>query len=399
MPIKWHLTALYPDGAGSSVNDIYCQRVGDCIAVGFFSGNRGSSAPMEYYQDVNGKWSTEDFPNRYNVDSGELNALWCSSLLNCVAVGTITALNATRTNLFGVELERNGRWTSPSLEPAKSDHLQDGYTSVRCTSINNCAITGTYELSPKNPYPGNFCTNLSNGRLSIGSGFGFGNEMEICNLKGASPGYALTNNGSYTPLACPSKAYANCIFVSSAGLYGAVSGTNRLPTKALKVNVKPPHFEKPPSTVISGNVSCSNDGLCADAGTYIDSRFGQKHAYLTVGRKGHWSSYEVTPPNFGSNGFSTGAVKCFGTMLCISTSIYSPPIGSGSSASKSPVRGAVTIYYGGEVQTLDIPSRSNVAGFDAYGISCPSTKSCTLVGSSIRNGALYAEIVTLTAKE
>ena len=395
----WHLSALYPDGAGSSINDVYCQSAGDCIAIGLFAGTSGSPAPLMYYEEVNGKWFTQNFPNTYTVDSGELNALWCSSLKNCVAVGNYTPLGATNESLFSIEVERNGVWTSPTLEPTHSDHLQDGYTSVRCTTINNCAITGAYEVSFKNRNQDVYCTNLRNGKISVGSDLGLGNLLQICKLDGASPGYNLSNDGSYTPFTCPTVEYANCVVVSGFKLYGSVTGKNVMPTKWSKVNAKPPHFQKMVQTFSPSGVSCSPDGLCAETGQYIDSRFGLQHAFLAVGSKGHWTSYEVTPPNYGSRGTSDGVVGCFGKTVCVSTSSFSPPIGGGSSASVARGRGAVTIFDGGYVQTIDTPTPAGALGFTADGVSCPSSTWCTLVGSYWRNGAPNAAIVTLTAKQ
>lgn len=376
---------LYPDGVGSSINSIYCQSEGDCLAVGYFAPGNGSISPLEYYQEVNGSWSVQRFPNSDDVSEGQLNDIWCANLSNCVAVGEFSPPSNSHEDLFLIEIERNGKWATRSLEPRDSDRMDDVYDSVRCTNINNCVAQGTFQSSPKSKFL-NFCGDLSHGRISKGEIQAYADD-EICNLKHASLGYDQTTP---TTLACPRTSWTGCLLSTRTRLFQYRAHAWR----ALRVGLL--GFK---GFVRTGVVACSAEGLCASDGSYFDSQVNQTRAFLTVGYNGRWSNITIEPPDFGGNAdpYEVSNPACVGTALCIATSGYSPPLGNGATASTTTVRTAITVFDGGRVTTVDIPMREF---FFSSSISCPSTNACTLVGSYLPTGYLKggaeSVIVTLT---
>ena len=129
---------------GGELDGVSCTSAGNCVAVGEYT--YGSSNPL-ILTEVNGTWTVTQQPT--SPDSGyQLQSVSCPSVGNCVAVGTS---GRTGTTDVAILSESGGVWSrtpQPSLAGLSPAPFSGGppneLNGVSCTSVGNCVAVGSY---------------------------------------------------------------------------------------------------------------------------------------------------------------------------------------------------------------------------------------------------------------
>jgi hypothetical protein len=132
----------------AGLDDVACTSVGNCVAVGYYTNHGGDYAPMVATETggVWGKASALTLPPDATSD-GAVDGVACTSVGNCVAVGSYKAVSGVQAL---VASEADGVWG-----PASTLTLPTGATApgsqqtvlngVACTSVGNCVAVGSYD--------------------------------------------------------------------------------------------------------------------------------------------------------------------------------------------------------------------------------------------------------------
>ena len=141
-----------PRVANDGFAAIDCATPGNCTAVGWFRDSDGHQQAMTE-SDTAGHWSTaiparippgvEDTPN------DEFTSVSCPTALNCTAAGWFLYAGGHQRSFIAAE--SNGKWATgiPSYIPAglSASGLFQGFTSISCPSVGNCATVGWLKLA------------------------------------------------------------------------------------------------------------------------------------------------------------------------------------------------------------------------------------------------------------
>ena len=134
----------------SNLQSVSCPSVGNCSAVGNFTGSQGYGQGL-MLKETAGKWATG---NEAKLPAGAisnqlaaLDSVSCASAGNCSAVGTYYDNNGQEALLL---TETAGHWgtgikaTLPS-NAAATNRFDTTVASISCPSAGNCAAVGGYE--------------------------------------------------------------------------------------------------------------------------------------------------------------------------------------------------------------------------------------------------------------
>ncbi|MBF6558235.1 MAG: hypothetical protein IVW52_19205, partial [Acidimicrobiales bacterium] len=139
-----------PPDSGYSLHGISCPSGGNCVAVGG-SDVFGIHDPV-ILTDSSGSWSDTSTPSISDLSpapflgSGgspnELNGVSCTSVGNCVAVGSYWYGTASTGDTSALAFsESNGTWSATQMP---SNSLGEGSSGVSCPSAGTCAAVGDY---------------------------------------------------------------------------------------------------------------------------------------------------------------------------------------------------------------------------------------------------------------
>ena len=130
------------NGADAALNAVTCTSVSSCIAVG--DQNAGTTKPLA--ERWNGAtWSIVPIPNG-SRDQNSLSDVHCTSATNCVAVGSSESSGIVYNEAIEIPLvERwNGtKWSVMSTPTLAPSHYMDSLSGVACTSATSCYALGT----------------------------------------------------------------------------------------------------------------------------------------------------------------------------------------------------------------------------------------------------------------
>jgi hypothetical protein len=287
-----------------------CGSAGNCAAGGDYSGTGGSLAFV--VSEKNGTWGKAmQVPGLAALNGAtggsSVNSVSCASAGNCTAGGIYST---TGYGQVFVVSEKNGTWGKAMQVPglaALDAGSPVGVSSVSCASAGNCAVAGTYGVSPGVA----FVVSQKNGW--------WGKAIEV-------PGSAALGGVTLASVSCASA--GNC---TAAGYLGdryslanlgplAVSEKNGTWSKAIPI----------PGTTASArngaaSVSCASAGNCAAGGDYAPSIEGPYQAFVVSQKNGMWGKAIEVP---GSAALNVGgsadvvSVSCGSAGNCVAGGYY-----------------------------------------------------------------------------
>lgn len=149
---RWGSATAFPaiiainDGQFAELTSVSCPLDRNCTAVGFafFSENDGEVFAVS---QKNGTWGAiAGIPE--NLPTGHIGSLTCVSAGHCTAGGDdIADLNNTGATQPFIATEQHGTWTSlrlPGVAELSADTMSASLGGVICRSAGNCSAAGTY---------------------------------------------------------------------------------------------------------------------------------------------------------------------------------------------------------------------------------------------------------------
>jgi hypothetical protein len=350
---------------GVNLNSIACPSVSFCVAVGTYNDSSGN--PQGLLLTKSGTaWSaaTAPLPAGTGASNAELNAVACSSVSWCVAVGDYGYPDGSG---GGLVLTWSGSaWTAAEapLPPPDPDGQSRGgsLASVACPSSSSCVAVGTYA-----EYYADQGYSLSRGMLLTWSGTSW-TATQPPLPTGSQPGSAAFPYGD--EVACPSASSCTVIgeytdtSLTAQGLLLTWSGGAWTAAEA----PTPPGTDLSQYGVQLESVACPSASSCTVVGSYQDSS-NQNHGLILAGAGPAWAPTEAADGQF------SWSVAC--------PSVSSCTIGGD---------GVVLIGAGTTWKTINVPPLG--AGTYLTSVACPSVSSCAFAAQTGINDALLMMIGT-----
>jgi hypothetical protein len=353
-------------GEDAELVALSCGSAGNCAAGGFYinSSRRGRAFVVS---EKNGSWrKAMQVPGAAALSgtggSSGVDALSCASAGNCAAGGSYSSDGNQQAIVVS---EKNGSWGRaievPGLAALNNGTLA-GINSVSCTSVGNCAVTGTYY----GRVPQAFVVSENNGS--------WGTAMEV------PGGFELA---TFRSVSCVSA--GNC---AAAGFSGSI--TNDASFGPLVVNEKNGTWGNAiavPGTTANGrnaavSVSCASAGNCVAGGSYAPSIENPYQAFLAREKNGSWGTAFGVPGlaalNVDGNA-GVASVSCKTARNCAAGGTYRDGSGhqqafvvsenNGSWSKAIEVPGSAALNTGGSAQIVSV--------------SCTSAGYCAAVGYAL----------------
>lgn len=315
------------NGQSALVHSVVCPSPGNCSGVGTYLDNDPVSARSLGFvvNEVHGVWRSADEVT-YSASTNAnpftaLNQLACSSVGNCVGVGSFIDVHDVTQALLVVE--RNGQWSSGvtiAPPPNASEYAGVSVSEVTCVKKSSCAIVGTYYTNT-GAIEG-FSASATNGHWS--------NSVEL-----AMPANAAVNPHvflyGYQGIACSSA--ANCAlggqYLDNNGNYQGFLENDVAGSWKRAVEVVMPVGGG--SAGKNGGVvaiSCPSKGNCRAGAAYLDIQ-GIYQALLIVETSGVWhqGTKVVLPAGATTVGIDGGiySLVCVTTNSCTAIGSYLEP--------------------------------------------------------------------------
>ena len=261
----------------SNLQSVSCPSVGNCSAVGNFTGSQGYGQAL-MLKEIAGKWATgSETKLPAGAISNQLAALdsvSCASAGNCSAVGTYYDDQGQEVLLLS---EMAGSWaagveaTLPS-NAATVDRYDTLVPSISCASVGNCVAVGGYENnSGTEENPGTeepLLLNETNGTWAAGV------EAHL------PADRAPLADSSLVSVSCASAGNCDAVggYVDNSGDLRGVLVNETAGSWATGVEATLPSNAAGPGAPFAGtlypvlsSVSCAGPGSCNAGGSYVDS--------------------------------------------------------------------------------------------------------------------------------
>jgi hypothetical protein len=310
-------------GQDADIRAVSCKRSTTCSAIGTYQDNNpvGSRSEGFVVDEVDGMWrrAVEIKLPRSNFDPFvSLNQLSCSSIGNCVAIGSFIDANDVTQAL--VVQEVNGAWRAGKAiapPPNASRFAGASWSEVSCLSDGSCAVLGTY--------------NSSTGAIEAmvaseaGGSWGAATQVILPAAAAADPHVTLFGFGG---IACASSGYCSLggQYEDSAGKYQGFLANEDAGSWSPAQDVDLPAGGA--SGGANGGivaVSCPRSDNCEASGSYLDTS-GNYQALVVNEVNGVWQrSSEVTLPGGASTvGVDGGvyAIDCWSATSCVGIGSY-----------------------------------------------------------------------------
>jgi hypothetical protein len=350
-----------------------------------------------------GTWGpVQDIPGLAALDStpagtnpARVNAVGCSSLGNCVAVGYYAPTTGTVDGVPFVVTEVDGTWGNAQPVaglPALGTDTTSTLTQVSCGASDFCTAAGTYYDADGAPHY--FVITETGGTWGTptvldASGLGSVVSLNVNSLSCPETG-ECTIIGSYTPTGTAANP-APFTVDESAGTWGGMqplAGVSSLPSSA--------------PIQMSGldSLSCGAPGDCTAGGSY---EYGTAQLPFIVSESGHsWGEPQPIP---GLSALSSGgqgtaypgnevtSVSCPDASDCAVVGTYFPELNAAGLAFTLDEAGGVW----GQAKALSIPSGDTLNTQPTFYVSCRSAGNCVTAGTAEVNPATASsEVVTAT---
>jgi hypothetical protein len=412
--IRWSIQQpLSPAGAmQASLTSVACPALRACTAVGsYLDANNRSQLLVERWDGT--RWSIQQAPGPPNMNASpsleiaaRLNGVSCSSPSACTAVGSYSPQSQPPYSLPLVERWNGSSWSiqHPSTPARVTDA---GLGSVSCPSASSCTAVGTFHLRVKRlnppgpsqtliehwngstwsiehagtpvavPAPASVtcaspknCTVLwSNGADSYGQRALMehwnGGAWSIQRRPEPAGAFGIALNG----LSCPSP--SSCVAVGSYG--NRISAEQRLAERWNGRSWSALGSPDPIGAAIPSvtGIACPSSTACVAVGSYSDGvRPG-----LTLAERWNGARWSIQPTPDAAGGLASSglaAVSCAAPTAC--TAI-------GQSSTMAGSEPLVERWNGARWSIQRIPTPVGGRYPRLAAISCPSSTSCTAIGS------------------
>jgi hypothetical protein len=310
-------------------------------------------------------------PSGAAADPGEAtNAVACTSLAHCAAVGNFTD-SGERIQAMALS-EVGGTWRTPSEvtaplnAAANPDAALDG---IACSSAGGCAAVGSYTNDSGN----------TEAMLAVESGAAWRRAVEV-----AAPTNANGNpHATLKSIACTSA--GNCVAVGSyddvSGHGQAMEATETSGVWAPSVEVTPPSGAGTNPLASLNAVSCTSFNNCAGAGTYTTTA-GASEAMTVKESSGTWAQAAKLTAPANASGDPAAVLKglaCTSLGFCVAVGSYANTSGQSEPMEATEISG--TWGHGGAVA---VPSKADVdpaASLNA--VSCNAAGNCVVGGEYV----------------
>ncbi len=343
--LAWTITAAHADapakvtqltlptgarttGQAASINAVACSGLNTCVAVGSFRTSAGNQPLV--VNEVNGVWSAG---RRLNLPSGavastasapnritELLGVACPVTGGCVAVGTYDTAGGFEPMMA---TEVNGVWRNPTSvalpSGAPGTNQAASLNAISCAGVGNCVGVGTYAENSSD-----------------------------------QESWSVTE---------------------SAGTWSAAVNTP-LPSGFLTVDQE---------ASLNG-VSCHAAGDCTAVGTFVGTvdALSDDEAYVVTSTKGTWNAASAVAIALPDDAAATGtdsfnglnAVSCPSVANCVAVGQYATTTGYVPLA----VTESAGVWSSGVRVAAPVTSLSGTPIADLIAIDCSTTTSCEAVG-------------------
>jgi hypothetical protein len=326
-------------------------------------------------------------PSGSAVDPGAvMNAVACTSLAHCAAVGTFTDGSA-RTQAMAVS-EVGGAWRTSSEVAAPLNAAANpgaALDGLACTAAGSCVGAGTYTDGAGD----------AEAMVSRESAGAWGRAVEVSAPTTAAGDPLATLKG----VACTSA--GNCVAVGSyddvSGHEQAMEATETSGVWAQTVSVTAPSGAGTNPLASLAGVSCTSLGNCMAAGTYTTTP-GASKAMAAEESSGTWLQAVglTAPTNAASNpDAALKGIACTAPGTCVAVGSYANGAGH-----VEPLEATETGGTWARGSAVAVPSNANVDPSAALGaISCVAAGSCVVVGAYVDDaGAQEAMIASEDGK-
>ncbi len=147
---RWARAAMLPmppRTVSSQLNDVACEPPGSCVAVGTGTYARSGLQYAFVATETNGHWAAVirvRLPGSDLADS--LNGVTCTSVGNCVAVGSLQNVKYGELPMIVTEVSSTWQTAAIMMPPslASSNVAGDQLSSVACQAAGSCVAVGEY---------------------------------------------------------------------------------------------------------------------------------------------------------------------------------------------------------------------------------------------------------------
>ncbi len=369
---RWRAAIQLP-GTALEVTSVSCPSAGNCTAGGDY--NNGVSQAF-VAEEVRGIWHAAFTPSGAYIDESgtgaEITSVSCSSPGNCAAGGYTEDDNGLQ-QAFVVD-EKHGSWQT-ALDVPGTDALNTGgvasVVGVSCSSPGNCAADGYYNATRL------FVVTEKNGT------WGTAKPLPVP-LAIGNP-YQLQIPDEYpdlAPLSCASA--GNCAI---AGAYTDSHGKTQAFVQTEKDGTWQPAREvagalNTGGSAIAAAITCPSAGNCAAGGAYAAGG-GNFGAFVVTEKDGTWQpAREVAGALNTAHLAFVDTISCPKAGDCAAGGSYSARAGRNSNAAFLSQAFVVTEKDGAWQPAREVAGALNTEGdAETVAVACPSTGSCTAIGS------------------
>ena len=284
-----------PSNAGSnpdaSLNSLACTSVGNCVGVGSYTDSSGNTQAMAA-TETNGAWGqaveVTAPADAASNPSATLKGISCTSAGNCEAVGSYDH-TSDEAQAMAVA-ETNGTWAQAvkvSLPAGGEAGNFAGLYGVSCTSSGDCEAVGSYNNISAPPTTLAMAATETSGT--------WGQAVAVTAPAGA---YGSPPQSALDGLSCISAGDCQAVgtYPTSSNNDLAMEATETDGTWSQAVEVSSPADADTPPYVVLSHLSCTSAGNCQAVGWYTDSS-GDTQAMEATETGGTWSqATKVTAP-------------------------------------------------------------------------------------------------------
>lgn len=324
-----------------------CSSETACMAVGSYENRLGTEVALAE-AGHGGTWRVRAVP-------GPAGARWARFFgVSCTSANACTAVGWYRNNALDVRplaKRWNGRHWRIQAVPRPSGGAETGLFAVSCASARACTAVGA--------------ATSSTGRTTALAEAWNGSRWRIQR----TPGPAGSLGGELLAVSCSSAKAC-----TAAGSYGASSGQGR--TLAERWNGARWRLQAMPSPAGSpgsgiAGISCAALKSCVAAGSY--STKGGASRMLAERWNGSRWRIQARPGPAGATGSAFLGVSCSSPGACTAAGSYVTKTG--------PARTLAERWNGRDWRVQASVAPAGGAGAGLAGVSCPSARACTAVGS------------------
>ncbi len=388
------------DASAGSPNNLLdavsCASASQCVAVGYYANTVDGSTYQQALIDVEsaGTWSAVAAPlpaGASTTPQNAFDAVSCSSVGNCVAVGTYQDAAGNQEALLDVDL--GGAWSTTTAPPpgdADTSHQDNTLDAVTCTSAVDCVAVGSYvNTNPSSTCPNKDCLQPL---IDVEAGTWSAVDAPLPPNATSSP----QNGDSLTSVTCTST--SNCVavgsYVDTSANSQALLDVETSSTWTAVPAPLPGDASLTPNTDSFTSVTCVSLGNCVAVGQY-DNTLENPEGLIDTETSGTWTSATAPVPSDADAALPDvllTSVSCSTLTTCVAVGSYEvPPIRnlSPDALLDAEVGG---VWMAG---TVELPGDASTAQpySDLSGVTCVSPWSCVAVGLYVNTDGLYQVIL------